>query len=351
MGTQRCPMMGAVTFPGEKGPAVSAFLDTMIAQAKSDKKTIVLPEGNDIRTLKAAEAILADDIADVIILGNPVEIAAAGCNLNGARIVDFRTSELRAPYAEKLAELRAKKGMTVEAALDLMDNELYFGMMMVKMGEADGLVSGACHSTGDVLRPALQILKTAPGAQMVSSFFVMNVPDCDLGHAGTFLFSDCGLEVQPNAERLAQIAINAEAAWRSLIDGAEPVVAMLSHSSYGSARNDDADKVVRATTLVKELAPELAVDGELQLDAAIVPEIGAAKAPASPVAGRANVLVFPDIDAGNIGYKLVQRLAKAEAYGPILQGIAAPVNDLSRGCTAEDIMGVVAITAVQAQGR
>ena len=344
-------MMGAVTFPGEKGPAVSAFLDTMIAQAKSDKKTIVLPEGNDIRTLKAAEAILADDIADMIILGNPVEIAAAGCNLNGARIVDFRTSELRAPYAEKLAELRAKKGMTVEAALELMDNELYFGMMMVKMGEADGLVSGACHSTGDVLRPALQILKTAPGAQMVSSFFVMNVPDCDLGHAGTFLFSDCGLEVQPDAERLAQIAINAEAAWRSLIDGAEPVVAMLSHSSYGSARNDDADKVVRATALVKELAPELAVDGELQLDAAIVPEIGAAKAPASPVAGRANVLVFPDIDAGNIGYKLVQRLAKAEAYGPILQGIAAPVNDLSRGCTAEDIVGVVAITAVQAQGR
>lgn len=344
-------MMGAVTFPGEKGPAVSAFLDTMIAQAKSDKKTIVLPEGNDIRTLKAAEAILADDIADVIILGNPVEIAAAGCNLNGARIVDFRTSELRAPYAEKLAELRAKKGMTAEAALELMDNELYFGMMMVKMGEADGLVSGACHSTGDVLRPALQILKTAPGAQMVSSFFVMNVPDCDLGHAGTFLFSDCGLEVQPDAERLAQIAINAEAAWRSLIDGAEPVVAMLSHSSYGSARNDDADKVVRATALVKELAPELAVDGELQLDAAIVPEIGASKAPASPVAGRANVLVFPDIDAGNIGYKLVQRLAKAEAYGPILQGIAAPVNDLSRGCTAEDIVGVVAITAVQAQGR
>ncbi len=344
-------MMEAVTFPGEKGPAVSAFLDTMIAQAKSDKKTIVLPEGNDIRTLKAAEAILADDIADVVILGDPAEIAAAGCQLDGARIVDFRTSELRTPYAEKLAELRAKKGMTVEQALELMDNELYFGMMMVKTGEADGLVSGACHSTGDVLRPALQILKTAPGAQMVSSFFIMNVPDCDLGHEGTFLFSDCGLEVQPDAERLAQIAINAEAAWRSLIDGAEPVVAMLSHSSYGSAKNDDADKVVRATALVKELAPELAVDGELQLDAAIVPEIGAAKAPASPVAGRANVLVFPDIDAGNIGYKLVQRLAKAEAYGPILQGIAAPVNDLSRGCSAEDIVGVVAITAVQAQGR
>ncbi|MCI9208393.1 MAG: phosphate acetyltransferase [Adlercreutzia caecimuris] len=330
---------------------VSAFLDTMIAQAKADKKTIVLPEGNDIRTLQAAEKILAEDIADLVILGNPDDIAAAGCDLAGARIVDPLTSELREPYAARLAELRAKKGMTPEQALELMDNELYFGMMMVKEGEAAGLVSGACHSTGDVLRPALQILKTAPGAQMVSSFFVMNVPDCDLGHAGTFLFSDCGLEVQPDAERLAQIAINAEAAWRSLIDGAEPVVAMLSHSSYGSAKNDDADKVVRATALVKELAPELTVDGELQLDAAIVPEIGAAKAPASPVAGRANVLVFPDIDAGNIGYKLVQRLAKAEAYGPILQGIAAPVNDLSRGCSADDIVGVVAITAVQAQGR
>ena len=323
-----------------KDVPVSQFLDSLIARAKADKKTIVLPEGNDIRTLKAAEAILAEGIADLIVLGDADDIAAAGCNLEGARIVDFRTSELR-----------AAKGMTLEQALELMDNELYFGMMMVKMGEADGLVSGACHSTGDVLRPALQILKTAPGAQMVSSFFVMNVPDCDLGHHGTFIFSDCGLEVQPDADRLAQIAINAEAAWRSLFADAEPVIAMLSHSSYGSAKNDDSDKVVRATAKVKELAPELAVDGELQLDAAIVPEIGAAKAPASPVAGRANVLVFPDIDAGNIGYKLVQRLAKAEALGPILQGIAAPVNDLSRGCSADDIVGVVAITAVQAQGK
>ena len=334
-----------------KDVPVSQFLDSMIARAKADKKTIVLPEGNDIRTLKAAEAILAEGIADLIVLGDADDITAAGCNLEGARIVDFRTSELREPYAEKLADLRAAKGMTLEQALEFMDNELYFGMMMVKMGEADGLVSGACHSTGDVLRPALQILKTAPGAQMVSSFFVMNVPDCDLGHHGTFIFSDCGLEVQPDADRLAQIAINAEAAWRSLFADAEPVIAMLSHSSYGSAKNDDSDKVVRATAKVKELVPELAVDGELQLDAAIVPEIGAAKAPASPVAGRANVLVFPDIDAGNIGYKLVQRLAKAEALGPILQGIAAPVNDLSRGCSADDIVGVVAITAVQAQGK
>ena len=330
---------------------MSTFLDSMIARAKADKKTIVLPEGNDVRTLQAAEKILAEGLADLVILGDAEEIAASGYQLDGARIVDFRTSDLREPYAEKLAELRAAKGMTFDQALELMDNELYFGMMMVKMSEADGLVSGACHSTGDVLRPALQILKTAPGAQMVSSFFIMGVPDCELGHKGTFLFSDCGLEVQPDADRLAQIALNAEAAWRSLIDDAEPAIAMLSHSSYGSAKNDDANKVVEATAKVKELAPELLVDGELQLDAAIVPEIGAAKAPDSPVAGRANVLVFPDIDAGNIGYKLVQRLAKAEAYGPILQGIAAPVNDLSRGCSADDIVGVVAITAVQAQGK
>lgn len=330
---------------------MSLFLDTMISRAKADKKTIVLPEGNDPRTLAAAEIVLRDGIADVVILGDEAAIAQSGHNLEGARIIDFRTSELRQPYAEQLAELRASKGMTLEQALDLMDNELYFGMMMVKRGEADGLVSGACHSTGDVLRPALQILKTAPGAQMVSSFFIMGVPNCDLGHQGTFLFSDCGLEVQPDAERLAQIAINAEAAWRSLIDDAEPVIAMLSHSSYGSAKNDDSNKVVEATAKVKELCPDLTIDGELQLDAAIVPEVGSAKAPSSSVAGQANILVFPDIDAGNIGYKLVQRLANAEAYGPILQGIAAPVNDLSRGCSVDDIVGVVAITAVQAQGK
>lgn len=333
-----------------KDVPVSQFLDSMIARAKADKKTIVLPEGNDIRTLKAAEAILAEGIADLIVLGDADDIAAAGCNLEGARIVDFRTSELREPYAEKLAELRAAKGMTLEQALELMDNELYFGMMMVKMGEADGLVSGACHSTGDVLRPALQILKTAPGAQMVSSFFVMNVPDCDLGHHGTFLFSDCGLEVQPDAEKLAHIAVNSAKSWKTLM-GTEPAVALLSHSTYGSAKNDDAAKVVEATAIAKELAPGLALDGELQLDAAIVESVGSSKAPDSPVAGKANVLIFPDLDAGNIGYKLVQRLAKAEAYGPITQGIAAPVNDLSRGCTADDIVGVIAITCVQAQAK
>ena len=327
------------------------FLESMIERAQADRKVIVLPEGDDARTLEAAQKILARDVADLIILGDAEAIAASGFDLAGAQVIDPRSSELREPLAAELVELRRAKGMTPEQADALMDDVLYFGVMMVKTGRADGMVAGACHATGDVLRPCLQILKTAPGVKLVSSFFVMVVPDCDLGADGTFIFSDCGLEVQPDADRLAQIALNAEKAWVSLIDDADPVIAMLSHSSYGSAKNDDADKVVRATAKVKELAPDLAVDGELQLDAAIVPEIGAAKAPASPVAGRANVLVFPDIDAGNIGYKLVQRLAKAEALGPILQGIAAPVNDLSRGCTAEDIVGVVAITAVQAQNK
>lgn len=329
---------------------MSEFLATMFAKAKADKKTIVLPEGNDERTLKAAEKILAEGVANLIILGDVDAIEAGGYALSQARLVDPRTSELREGFAEKLFELRQKKGMTLEKALELMDNELYFGVMMVKMGEADGMVSGACHSTGDVLRPSLQILKTAPGCKLVSSFFVMVVPDCAYGENGTFVFSDCGLEVQPDAERLAYVALNAAEGFRSMT-GVEPRIAMLSHSSYGSAKNDDASKVVEATRIAKELAPDLLLDGELQLDAAIIPEVGAKKAPASPVAGKANVLVFPDIDAGNIGYKLVQRLAKAEAYGPITQGIAAPVNDLSRGCSAEDIVGVVAITCVQAQNK
>ena len=326
------------------------FLESMIERAQADRKVIVLPEGDDARTLEAAQEILARDVADLIILGDAEAIAASGFDLAGAQVIDPRSSELREPLAAELVELRRAKGMTPEQADALMEDVLYFGVMMVKTGRADGMVAGACHATGDVLRPCLQILKTAPGVKLVSSFFVMVVPDCDLGADGTFIFSDCGLEVQPDAERLAHIAVNSAASWRTLI-GTEPAVALLSHSSHGSARNDDAAKVVQATALARELAPELALDGELQLDAAIVPEVGASKAPDSPVAGHANVLVFPDLDAGNIGYKLVQRLAKAEAYGPILQGIAAPVNDLSRGCSADDIVGVVAITAVQAQGR
>ena len=329
---------------------MNAFLESMLARAKADRQTIVLPEGDDERTLDAAEKILADDVADLVILGDADAIRASGRALDGARVVDPRTSDLREELAGTLYELRQRKGMTPEQALALMDDVLYFGVMMVKTGRADGMVAGACHATGDVLRPSLQILKTAPGVALVSSFFVMVVPDCDLGQDGTFLFSDCGLEVQPDAERLAHIAVNSAKSWKALI-GTEPSVALLSHSTYGSAKNDDAAKVVEAAEIARELAPDFAIDGELQLDAAIVPSVGTSKAPKSPVAGRANVLVFPDLDAGNIGYKLVQRLARAEAYGPVTQGIAAPVNDLSRGCSADDIVGVIAITCVQAQAK
>lgn len=327
---------------------MASFLQSMISRAKADKQTIVLPEGNDERTLKAAQEIIKLDAAKLIVLGDAAEIEAAGYDLGDAEIINPRTSELRDEMAERLHEIRAAKGMTAETALELMDDVLYFGVMLVKTGRADGMVAGACHSTGDVLRPCLQILKTAPGAKLVSSFFIMVVPDCELGDAGTFLFSDCALEVQPNDEKLASIAVDSAKSWKALI-GSEPQVALLSHSTHGSAKNEDAGKVVRATALAKQLAPDLALDGELQLDAAIIPEIGESKAPNSSVAGHANVLVFPDLDAGNIGYKLVQRLAKAEAYGPITQGIAAPVNDLSRGCSAEDIVGVIAITCVQSQ--
>ncbi len=329
---------------------MSSFLSSMVARAKADRQTIVLPEGNDPRTLEAAERILADDVANLIILGDSDLISASGRKLDAAQILDVRTSPLREELAEALFQLRQHKGVSKEQALALMDDVLYFGVMLVKTGYAKGMVAGACHATADVLRPCLQILKTAPGVKLVSSFFVMVVPDCEYGENGTFIFSDCGLEVQPDAERLAHIAINSARSWRSLM-GTTPTVALMSHSTYGSARNDDARKVAEATEIARELAPDLTLDGELQADAAMVPSVGASKAPDSAVAGKANVLVFPDLDAGNIGYKLVQRLAKAEAYGPITQGIAAPVNDLSRGCSADDIVGVIAITCVQAQAQ
>ncbi|MBQ9003677.1 MAG: phosphate acetyltransferase [Eggerthellaceae bacterium] len=327
---------------------MSSFLETIVTRAKSDKKTIVLPEGDDERTLAAAEKILADGIANLVILGNVSAIETSSFNLDGAELIDPNDFDDSGEYASQLFEIRKHKGMTEDKAAELVKDVLYLGVMLVKNGRADGMVAGACHATGDVLRPSLQILRTAPGAKLVSSFFVMVVPDCDFGEKGTFVFSDCGLEVQPDAERLANIAVNSAESFSRLVEG-EPRVALLSHSSHGSAKNDDASKVVEATAIAKELAPDLALDGELQLDAAIIPEVGASKAPDSTVAGHANVLVFPDLDAGNIGYKLVQRLAKAEAYGPITQGIAAPVNDLSRGCTADDIYGVIAITCVQAQ--
>ena len=327
------------------------FIDVIKERAKTDIKTIVLPETEDLRTYEAAEAVLRDGTANLILVGNTEEIKekGAGFDISKATIVDPATYEKTEEYIAKLVELRQAKGMTEEQARELLlNNFLYYGVLMVKMGDADGMVSGACHSTADTLRPCLQILKTKPGTKLVSAFFVMVVPDCDMGENGTFIFGDSGLEQNPDPEKLANIAISSADSFKTLV-GAEPKVAMLSHSTKGSAKHADVDKVVEATRIAKELAPDLMLDGELQLDAAIVPEIGESKAPGSAVAGHANVLIFPDLDAGNIGYKLTQRLAKAEAYGPLTQGIAKPVNDLSRGCSAADIEGVVAITAVQAQ--
>ncbi len=328
---------------------MTAFLTTMIDKARADKKTIVLPEGNDERVLEAAQEIARQGIADLIVLGKPDEIAAKGFDLEGVKIIDPATSELREELTSQLYELRRAKGLTQEQAASLMDEVMYFGTMLVKAGYADGLVGGACHATKDMLSPALRIIKPAPGTSTVSSFFVIEVPDCSYGDAGTFMFSDCAVCIQPSAEELADIAVATAASYERMVGNAARV-ALLSHATYGSVKDEDADKVVKAATLAKEKAPHYAIDGELQADAALVPQVGTAKAPGSKVAGSANVLVFPDLDAANIGYKLVQRLAKAEAYGPILQGLAAPMNDLSRGCSVEDIVGVTAITAVQAQG-
>ncbi len=328
---------------------MTTLIDSMIERAKADKKTIVLPEGFDDRILAAAEETLKQGIANLVILGKPEEINAKGYNLEGAQIIDPATSEKAEEYANLLFELRKKKGMTEEEAHELVTTDnVYFATMMIKTGAVDGLVGGASCATVKILSPALRVLKTAPGAPMVSSIFLMEVPNCDLGENGVFAFADCALEIQPTAEKLAHIASLASKGFERLM-GTEARIALLSHSSYGSANNEDAQKVRDAMAYIKENYPELNADGELQLDAAIIPEVGASKAPGSPVAGKANTLVFPDLDAGNIGYKLVQRLAGANAYGPILQGLAAPVNDLSRGCTAEDVVGVIAITCVQAQ--
>ena len=329
------------------------FIDEIKAKAKQNVKTIVLPETEDARTYQAAEVVLKEGTANLILIGSKAEIAEKGkeYDLTGATIVDPATNPKTAKYIDLLVELRKAKGMTPEDAKALLlSNYIYYGVMMVKTGDADGMVSGACHSTADTLRPCLQILKTKPGTKLVSAFFVMVVPDCEMGANGTFIFGDSGLEQNPTPEKLAAIAGSSAESFRLLV-GVEPKVAMLSHSTMGSAKHADVDKVLEATKLAKEMFPELALDGELQLDAAIVPEIGKSKAPDSKVAGHANVLVFPDLDAGNIGYKLVQRLAKAEAYGPLTQGIAKPVNDLSRGCSSDDIVGVIAITAVQAQAQ
>ncbi len=330
-----------------------AFIDSIKERAKQNKKTICLPETEDKRTLLAAAKVLEEGIADVILVGSEEKVADSAhwlnIDLSGATVVDPATSPKLDVYVELLYETRKAKGMTMEKAREmLLSDNLFFGVMMVKAGDADGMVAGACHSTANVLRPSLQILKTAPGTKLVSAFFIMAVPNCDAGENGTFIFADSGLNQDPNAEELAAIADSSAKSFQALV-GAEARVAMLSHSTKGSAKHALVDKVVEATNIAKATYPNLKVDGELQLDAALVDTVAASKAPDSEVAGKANVLIFPNLDAGNIGYKLVQRLAKAEAYGPILQGIAKPVNDLSRGCSWEDIVGVVAITAVQAQ--
>ncbi|MFY9568579.1 MAG: phosphate acetyltransferase [Acetivibrionales bacterium] len=326
------------------------FLEQISERAKKDIKTIVLPESSDIRTIKAAAMVQEKGIARIVLVGKEAEIKklAGDLDISAAVIVDPETSPDFDRYAQELYELRKSKGMTPEQARELVKDELYWGVMMVKMGDADGMVAGAIHSTAETLRPALQILKTAPGTKLVSAFFVMVVPDCEYGCNGTFIYADSGLVENPDADQLSEIAISSAKTFKNLIQ-AEPVVAMLSYSTYGSAESELTNKVVEATKLAKQKAPELLIDGELQADAALVPSVGQFKAKGSPVAGKANVLVFPDLNCGNIAYKLTQRLAKAEAYGPITQGIAKPVNDLSRGCSAEDIVGVVAITAVQAQ--
>lgn len=327
-----------------------SVLEQLKQKARADKKRILLPEATDLRVIQAASMAIKEGIAEVIVIGSRDEILknAGSVGLSGATIIDPRTSEKRQQYSEAFYELRKSKGMTPERAATLMEDPVYFGMMMVKENDADGLVSGAIHSTADTLRPALQIVKTAPGAKLVSTFFIMSIPDCEYGDNGTLLFADCALNESPNAEQLSEIAIATATSMKQML-GITPSVAMLSYSTMGSAHSEHTEKVVQAAALAQQKAPDILIDGEMQLDAALVQRVASLKAPQSKVAGAANVLIFPDLNAGNIGYKLVERLAKAQAYGPVTQGLARPINDLSRGCKAEDIVAVIAITAVQAQ--
>jgi phosphate acetyltransferase len=330
-----------------------SLVDQIKAKAKSCKKHVLLPEGSEERTLKAAEIIVKEGIADLTLLGNEKEIREKAKSLNvsldGIGIIDPVLSPDLQDYTEKFYEMRKTKGVTMEKAAATMKNPLFFAAMMIKEGKGDGMVAGAITTTGDTLRPGLQIIKMAPGISVVSSCFIMDVPNKSYGENGLIVFGDCVVNPVPTAEQLAAIAISSAATGKALC-GMEPRVAMLSFSTKGSAKHEYVDKVAEATKLVKQLAPDLNVDGELQADAALVESVGQLKSPGSPVAGKANVLIFPDLQAGNIGYKLVQRLAGAEAIGPVCQGFAKPINDLSRGCSVEDIIGVIAITAVQAQG-
>ncbi|MGL5820340.1 MAG: phosphate acetyltransferase [Sarcina sp.] len=322
--------------------------------AKSNKKRIVLPEGDEERTLRASQMIVKEGLANVILVGNEESIVnkakELNVNLEGVEVVDPAKSENLDKYVNAFYELRKNKGMTIEKSQMIVRDPLYFATMMVKLDDADGMVSGAVHTTGDLLRPGLQIIKTAPGVSVVSSFFIMMVPGSKYGEDGLLLFADCAVNPNPTEDQLASIAIATADTAKNLCN-VEPKVAMLSFSTMGSADHDLVTKVRNATEKAKELRPDLDIDGELQLDAAIVSSVAEQKAPNSKVAGKANVLVFPDLQAGNIGYKLVQRFANAEAIGPVCQGFAKPINDLSRGCSSEDIVNVVALTAVQAQAQ
>ena len=327
------------------------LLEKIKVNAVKLQNHIVLPEGSELRTLKATAQILQEKIARITLLGNPSAIEAMakqeGLSIAGANIVDPTTDVNRQKYAEIMVELRKSKGLTIEKAYDLLNDPLCYGVMMIKAGDADGEVAGAINATGDVLRPAFQYVKTLPGVTVVSGLFFMIFKDKNIGDNGMLVFADCAVLPDTNAYQLSEIAVTTAKSARSIAN-IEPRVAMLSFSTKGSAQHELVDKVVEATRIAREMNPDLLIDGEMQLDAALVPEVGQLKSPGSKVAGRANVLVFPGLESGNIGYKLVQRLAGAEAIGPVLQGMAAPINDLSRGCSVSDIVNMVAITANQA---
>lgn len=331
------------------------FIYKIKEQAKKEIKTIILPETEDVRVLKGAEIVLSEKTANIILLGEEEKIQKLAkennININGAKIINPLKSEMLDKYVCELYELRKAKGMTKDMARNLLTtNSRYFATMMVKLGDADGYVSGASHPTSDTLKPVLQIIKGKPGVKTVSAFFIMCLPTNEFGENGVFIYADSGMNENPNEEQLADIAITSSESFKELVNPEGiPKVAMLSYSTKGSAHSELTEKVVNATKIAHEKAPDLMLDGELQLDAAIIPEVAKMKAPDSPLEGNANILVFPDLNAGNIGYKLTQRLAHAKAYGPLCQGLDKPVNDLSRGCSAEDIAGVVAITCVQAQ--